>query len=229
MKRILFLFLLLPVLSYAQTACGGFMYEGILKSKVNANAVTLIDDSVCRPCGIEYEMHLEFLPDNKINWIQYNVGNIAFCMCHYNLSTTLDSLSPGIYTVSVFDQWGETEAAQFIGNISFQISNPVTFQAATVTAHYQSPCYEINVNEPIENNNNVLHLFPNPSAGIIHLVDKISDTKIIRIIDLNNRCLLDFKTVNKENVIDLSNYSSGIYFVELYSEMKVYHARIFLQ
>jgi hypothetical protein len=229
MKKILFLFFLLPVFGFGQTACEGFTPEGFLKSKVHANGVTLIDDSVCRPCEVEYEMQLEFNSGNTITWIQSNIGNIAYCMCHYNLSVTLDSLNPGIYTVNVYDQWDETAIPEYMGTISFEIENPVTFPASVVIGQYQSPCYDINSTKPVIRKNAELLVFPNPSIGMIHLVDNITGIKTVQITDLNNRCLMAFKTASQENIIDMSEYSRGIYLVELYSETGAIRERICIQ
>lgn len=57
-----------------------------------------------------------------------------------------------------------------------------------------------------------ISIYPNPSNGIFNITGY--DEMLIVITDLTGRTLLT-KQINKNNQIDLSNLSSGIYFITI--------------
>ena len=69
----------------------------------------------------------------------------------------------------------------------------------------------LGINEGSINNN--FSVFPNPSKGIFNLRFNEVPLNNIQITDMNGRIVEEFKVRTQEFVIDLSNYSKGIYFL----------------
>ena len=79
--------------------------------------------------------------------------------------------------------------------------------------------YEILIVTGMENTkiNFEISAFPNPTTN--HLVLTINDIDfsnlIFQLFDLNGKFLIEKKIIDSRTIIDLSKYSSGIYFVKI--------------
>jgi len=66
-------------------------------------------------------------------------------------------------------------------------------------------------------------IFPNPSDGAfkIEFFSNEEDSKVVRVLDQSGRVLKEISTEETELMIELENYSSGIYYVEVTSAANV--------
>lgn len=82
------------------------------------------------------------------------------------------------------------------------------------------------VTKSINTEINVL-IYPNPSHGIFTVA--ASDLIKITILDLNGRILKEVYNLDKENVIDLSSFSVGLYFVKTETKLKTEIQKIIVE
>ncbi len=69
-----------------------------------------------------------------------------------------------------------------------------------------------------QNNSTLISIFPNPSSGVfnIHADNQIENTRIT-VTDLQGRTLINTMLLDDETTIDLSNYTQGVYLLQLHS------------
>ncbi len=79
--------------------------------------------------------------------------------------------------------------------------------------------YNIGLEEYAQNN---FKLYPNPSTGWVHIhLDQAAEGSL-KLLDLTGRCLMQLtsNTEQSKYTMDLSEFSSGIYFIEYYASGK---------
>jgi hypothetical protein len=81
---------------------------------------------------------------------------------------------------------------------------------------------DVNINE---NRLSKIDIFPNPSTGLFTINSENSIDKIV-ISDLSGKTLFDEKINSKTHQIDLNNYNSGIYLIEIHSAGEIEHDKI---
>ena len=83
----------------------------------------------------------------------------------------------------------------------------------------------------IENNNNSeIIIYPNPTNGIINII--LPDNKFIanlEISDITGKIIYSQQLKNKKNIIDLSNYKSGIYFATIIFNNSVVNTKFIIK
>lgn len=190
-----------------------------IKAEVDGNSVILSDIGAFRNCGAIYEMKVD-LEDNKISWLQKDVGMAAFCMCNFDMWVEITGLEPGSYTADVFFTELYNDDTTWAGSVSFDISSPLRNEMIEIVDFSQSDCYNtVNVEEyPIQHLS--VNCYPNPAtSGIVIEFGARADLEI-SILDLLGQKIRTFSSVDAEskNVHwDLhdkkgNRVSKGIYF-----------------
>ncbi len=83
------------------------------------DSVTIWHMNTFRNCGSLFDIQVDF-DDYFITINEVDTGQLAYCMCYFNLSVTLASLEPGMYTVDVY---GDDMDGGYFGRIYFEIGN----------------------------------------------------------------------------------------------------------
>ena len=106
------------------------------------------------------------------------------------------------------------------------------------------PCCEPPVIEPIVNTNtdftvkeinSDLNLFPNPTDGLTQVTYNSNITENVQLIvtDVNGKVLIDQQIKDfdgrYEQILDLSKYSEGVYFLNILQADQVHNEKIVLQ
>lgn len=78
-------------------------------------------------------------------------------------------------------------------------------------------------------NSSSVSLFPNPSNGLFTALFDFNGSKQIMILDETGRMIMTLVTENQSQVIDLSTYAKGIYFVKLSSGLITKNLKIVVQ
>ncbi len=224
MKAVIIIILaILPILSLCQ--CDPLFY-GKLKAEVNGHSVTLRDDTAWRNCGIRYDMQVSTLKNDTLVWMQKTDGALTNCLCHYNLSVTIDSLRTGLYTAKVYYSSIWPTFTCYVGSIPFEITDPFTYYSPFKSGQYQSDCFPIVVTQDEKAmDNEVLKVFPNPTEGILNIVTELKGISVIRISDIESKIVLEIQTDRVENAVDLTYLPGAMYFVTVWNNDKSLHAR----
>jgi hypothetical protein len=222
MKSFIIIFIvLLPFLAIGQCYTGN---SDFLKAEVRGDTVVLMDDTACRNCGSYYVMEISRLNDDTLIWMQRDIGDPAYCLCNFNLTVTIDSLSPGNYTTMVYDEDKSGTYTTFIGSISFTITEPNLFSLPHKHDQYQSDCFVVGTNEAKAMNFGI-KVYPNPANDFLYIVTNLAGEKLIRISDVQNKSILEFISDKDENSIDISNLPGNIYIVTVKSRGNLIHAK----
>lgn len=158
MKKII-LFILVCLFQFSLIAQNDSIYV-----VVNGNIATIHQDGTVRNCGALYEMIIT-KNGQDITWLQKDTGDVAYCLCHFDLSVTIGPLDPGNYLVGVYSTEIVSSDTIYWGSVSFSIDEPGQGDTVQVIATYQSECYNyVNINESGSENitNNLLQNYPNP-------------------------------------------------------------------
>jgi hypothetical protein len=220
MKTVVFIFLALPFAVWAK-----WDPYGVLSAEVNGNSVTLRNDSVQRNCASYYAMEVIQLEGDTLVWYQLDlVGWIAYCMCNFDLSATLDSLNPGNYYVKTyFTDYPYPEGDTiYIGLISFTITEQNSFASFAQTNEYQSMCYSTGVEEEKQPSTINYTLSPNPANDQLTINGlNVSDKTIYQIYNSSGLRLMEGEITLSETEIDISTLPRGVYFIKLQNEKMV--------
>ena len=220
---ILIIIALLPIISFGQW-CDPMTF-GILKAEVKGDSVILKDDTVSRNCGVQYLMKVNAISSDTLVWKQVDFGVAYGCYCHFNLSVTIDSLKPGNYTVKVYYSDSNYLYPCYVGSISFQITKPNSFSTPSILNQQQSDCFEVNSINENSSIGTILKVYPNPSSGLLNILTDLKGEKIIRVTDLENKCILEYFTSKNEEQIDLSRLPNMFYLISVSNKDKTVHAK----
>ncbi|HRF16083.1 MAG: T9SS type A sorting domain-containing protein [Bacteroidetes bacterium] len=73
-----------------------------------------------------------------------------------------------------------------------------------------------------ESNSTLISIFPNPSSGVFNLhADNQLENVQITVTDLQGRTLINTLFTGNETTVDLSNYTQGVYMLQLHSNKEV--------
>lgn len=101
---------------------------------------------------------------------------------------------------------------------------PETFLNADnkLTQGYQQGIYEISTAIDNTKNSQKIILYPNPATDYIILEIQLQDNHKLfyQLYDLNGRCLINEKISSDKSVINLANYSSNTYILNVYTADK---------
>ncbi|NOR86955.1 MAG: T9SS type A sorting domain-containing protein, partial [Bacteroidales bacterium] len=90
-----------------------------------------------------------------------------------------------------------------------------------------SDCYIYNYVGISQNNSESIKVYPNPTTGIIKLT--VFENPIsVSITDIAGKTIYnsEFKTIDSETIIDISNQPNGVYFMKLQTEQKIMTEKI---
>ncbi|PLX08061.1 MAG: hypothetical protein C0596_08515, partial [Marinilabiliales bacterium] len=105
-----------------------------------------------------------------------------------NEGETLTGLTPGNYSVEVFDANGCTDAEDFIVDwVDIIVDNEIVYS-----------------------------IYPNPTDHIVYIETESNLCDQIQIIDILGQVVYSYQPVISKTSIDLSHYQPGVYFVKLY-------------
>jgi hypothetical protein len=74
-----------------------------------------------------------------------------------------------------------------------------------------SDCFDFGLDNVLELNSSA-RISPNPTNSFITVNNSLSPIKT-KVMDLTGKTLIDWSNENKEQIIDLSNFQNGVYFV----------------
>lgn len=125
-----------------------------------------------------------------------------------NIVIDINDLPNGIYNTYL---WLPDNQNQNINEYSIQFANLNTWENGKNNLNFQFEKNSLGINE----NENVINFFPNPTKDIIYLPLNIE----YKLYNINGQFI--FK--NTDSKIDLSNLQKGIYFVDLknYKTIKI--------
>ncbi|HIP36972.1 MAG TPA: T9SS type A sorting domain-containing protein [Crocinitomix sp.] len=123
--------------------------------------------------------------------------------------TESNNLTPQhIYsTISTFDVW-------------LHVIN----QCSEDSIMYQVTTDNIGITEI--NDSNFLSIYPNPSSNSITIDIKQTDTAIIKITDINGQTVYFNSNVKNKTSIDISDFSNGLYIVNLINNSTIYSVKL---
>ena len=103
-------------------------------------------------------------------------------------------------------------------------SNTITFETTDDQGNSSSCSFEIEVLPFLNNDDNYftngLSIYPNPSSNLVTVNSKTDVLTSISIFDITGKQILVIKTINSETkTLDISNFSNGIYFMIINSEV----------
>src|SRR5690606_17371302 len=75
-------------------------------------------------------------------------------------------------------------------------------------------CEDLSTETGLEMTEGIVKVYPNPSDGIVHIQTE-EEIKEIRLFSVTGQLL---NTKQEQNIIDLSGYSKGTYFIRITSE-----------
>jgi len=223
-SKIFILMVMVPLYSIGQL-CDPYHY-GILKANVTGDAVTLRDDTANRNCGVHYEMQVVRSSSDTLIWRQVDFGSPAACNCFFNLSVTIDSLSPGSYFAKVYYTDSTLFYQCYVGLISFNITQTQVFPSFTISGESQSDCFPVtNINDQDQGVNS-LSILPNPSAGVFTFRTSMKGLKTITITNLLSKVIFKYQTDKEEDQLDLSEFPDSYYVITIENRRESIHKTI---
>jgi hypothetical protein len=90
--------------------------------ETDGSMATVWNTAAIRNCGFQAMMQIE-QDGNHFTLTEVDTGQVAFCICFFDLSATIGPLSPGDYTVAVFSLC-QYEPLTFRGSAEFEIIGP---------------------------------------------------------------------------------------------------------
>ncbi|TSA29974.1 MAG: T9SS C-terminal target domain-containing protein [Bacteroidetes bacterium] len=215
MKTLFGMLIMFPLLAAGQCDPASL---GTLGAEVSGDMVTLFNDTAFRNCGALYSMEITRISDDTLKWFQRDLGSAAYCLCYFNLSVTVDSLSAGNYTVKAYFQELMSGEVCYIGSVPFTISEPASYINPTIIDQSQSDC--LIVGEPDEqfDPEAALKVFPNPVQGLLQIQTGLSGQKMVRITNIRGVVVRNFIVVRNELSIDLRDLAPGIYVLTLQTQ-----------
>ena len=103
-------------------------------------------------------------------------------------------------------------------------SNTITFETTDDQGNSSSCSFEIEVLPFLNNDDhyfiNGLSIYPNPSSNLVTVNSKTDVLTSISIFDISGKQILSINTINSETkTLDISNFTNGIYFMTINSEV----------
>lgn len=127
-------------------------------------------------------------------------------VCSYNLPITLNA--PAGFTTYQWNTGSTTSStnAPGAGNYQLTVSNQFGCTDNDIVVVNSDPCLGIE-----DNNQAILTVYPNPSKGSFNVAHNINGVSQYVVLDAQGRSVLQFSNNLNEFMLDLANFSSGIY------------------
>ena len=198
--------------------------QDVIYSEVSGDSVIIHHNKVHRNCGALYRMEFE-IEDNQITVFEVDTGNIAYCMCWFNLAVTVAQLEAGDYNADVWhiDFFNDTS---FCGSTEFTIENGGNNPQKS--SQFQSDCYEYNSTEDFTHKEfGNLKIYPNPfndKTIISFSFDEIKNAQLL-IYNLTGQTVKEYQVRGSRkheiswNGTDknMKKVKAGLYFIKLKS------------
>lgn len=211
--KFILLSLLTPSIALGQW-CDPYHF-GTLRSTVYNDSVVLRDDTAIRNCASHYIMQVNRTTNDTLEWLQVDQGGGAGCECHFNLTATVDSLSPGHYSAKVYYTNYNMTIRCYVGMIDFDVTQPLTYSSLGLASQFQSQCFKTTwTEEQLENVSNLI-LTPNPARNSITLQYNHEGLKKITIYNLTGECVHKEHSYSNLFSIDLRLMPSSIYYISI--------------
>lgn len=113
------------------------------------------------------------------------------------------------------------------GSISYTIGEGVsqTFTSGniTVTQGFQQPAIFVSLLKEPEDSGVAITIFPNPTRDFlkVKILNEFKPGMQYLLLDINGRLLLQKKLESSETEISFNQFSNGIYFIKVQSELRV--------
>ncbi len=167
------------------------------------------------------------VPDQLIYLRDISNNSILQTYTDINGDYTFDSLPDGNYTIYPEEIGYTTTPSSLITlNANTPTHNNIDFE---IIGNTIVPKSTSSIN-PIWNN--IFSIYPNPANGIINInwKNKISDNAQIHITDISGRVVYTLnEKVSSINSIDITNFSTGIYFIKVIAEQGVYVEKLVVE
>jgi hypothetical protein len=221
MKAIVILLMLVPCLALAQCDEASL---GLLSAEVHGDTVILKNDTVYRNCGALYTMEVTNPGNDTLIWMQTDTGDVAYCYCNFDLSVSLDSLSPGDYVVKVYYTDLVYNDTCYIGLVPFTIAQPENYAALKIIHHWQSGCFTTGLEENQDFSEPWTAIYPNPAGDILFIRNKRNTNGNVQIFNLNGQLQISTNLENQLTRLDILTLNPGIYLVKIKNEefIKIY-------
>ncbi|MHC1705727.1 MAG: T9SS type A sorting domain-containing protein [Tenuifilaceae bacterium] len=135
---------------------------------------------------------------------------------------------------------GATGAGTFTTNVvngvisnqmAFKNNAPSTFVVTATGNSWQSTSTSVNNDLEIYGNNNIisknnLNVYPNPSNGLFNLKTNINSEYTITICNSSGKIIVNRKSNNPIEIIDMNQYSAGIYILRITDNSKTYFQKL---
>lgn len=162
---------------------------------------------------------------DTIIWFQKDTGWIAGCLCHFDLSVTIDSLSNGHYFTKVFYQDLELDTTCYVGMIEFDITKQRTFISNKTIDQHQSLCFNFGVGVSTKRPKQRITIYPSPASEFVNILTEDNSLKEVQIIDINNKQILKIQSNKSLNIINVNNLPKGIYFIRIFNDKNIVVAK----
>ena len=221
MKTLFFLCIsLVPILSFGQWIQCYDWQRGTLSAEVHGDTVIFKNDNANRNCYARYVMEVTRSNDTLI-WMEHDTGDLAGCVCNFNMSVTMDSLKTGHYYLKAYYQKLEGgDTICFIGLIGFDIIELNNYMNNAMIAQGQSSCFPTGINELRSTPDDLVQIFPDPATSYINVKSSDLSTKEIFIYNMQGKLVIETTSSRIEYKIDVSNLPNGLYLMTILSKDK---------
>lgn len=149
-------------------------------------------------------------------------------------------LAEGCYDFTIYDDYGDGME----GSSNWGCNNDGYYEILNSSGTVLGSMQNVNfgnsetINFCVANNlgiseieNNLIKLYPNPNNGefIIDLSAFDDQIKQIQILDLNGRLIEQMETIKKEEKINLTNISTGVYHIEILVGNRLFNQRMIIK
>lgn len=218
LKTFILILFLVPYFAVSQCNPSGI---GSLSADVSGDTLILRNDTVNRNCAAFYSMGISKLSNNTLIWMQTDIGDVAYCHCNFDLSVTLDSLSPGDYVVKAYYTKASFNDTCYIGSVPFTIAQPENYPAPKIIHQWQSACFTLGLEEPQNFSAGHPDIFPNPAGDVLYIRNEYNNSGTIGIFNSSGQLKIITILENQLSRLDLTNLNPGIYLVKVIGEKQL--------
>ncbi len=202
----------------------GFLYHSVFGDDILASPNAQLIQHIYSYNGITY------YPDDKRNTkfeyieIQWNDLNVSNFENEIIISDSLyENMGNGVDTVGYY--YGEVV-------IKFQTQdNIIGFMQIDI---FPKVTRAINLNIKLLDNNSKIgedkatniNVYPNPTNGIINFEFANNNVQQIIISDITGKMIIEKVDIQQNEIIDLSNFESGIYIIKIQTDNEIFTTKI---
>jgi hypothetical protein len=88
--------------SFGEKTGGSINSGGVIIFSSHGDTIWVIHQDAFYNCCSKIKVNVKATP-NGFDLLEYDVGYSCRCMCYFDITTTISSLSPGTYLIRVFD------------------------------------------------------------------------------------------------------------------------------